>query len=288
MNKLKQKDTGFTMVANKPLCDKGLSLSAKGLYAYLRSKPNNWQFSSERLECKECPDTIRVYLKELEDFGLLIRKRKPDGRMEYFIHHKPLLKKASQEIFLTGNLPDISNTDFNNNTDINNNIYSKQSLPNKENLKIIKKEQPENQKNPINMVLDEFFNINPTLNYGNNTQRKAAQDLINMFGLDQLIPMIRWYATQTSNPFCPVATTPLTFKNKISEIKIYADKLKTSKNQVSKIERTLSDGTIAIKKYGVWVMKSDPNVKIDLKYFPELQDFSPKNNNPKIIEVETS
>ncbi len=287
MNKLKQKDTGFTMVANKPLCDKGLSLSAKGLYAYLRSKPDNWQFSSERLECKECPDTIRVYLKELEDFGLLIRKRKPDGRMEYFIHHKPLLKKASQEIFLTGNLPDVSNTELNNNTDINNNIYGKPSLPHKE-IKIIEKEQPENQKNPINMVLDEFFNINPTLNYGNNTQRKAAQDLINIFGLDQLIPMIRWYITQTSSPFCPVATTPLAFKNKISEIKIYADKLKTSKNQVSKIERTLSDGTIAIKKYGVWVMKSDPNVKIDLKYFPELQDFSPKNNNPKIIEVETS
>jgi len=287
MNKLKQKDTGFTMVANKPLCDKGLSLSAKGLYAYLRSKPDNWQFSSERLECKECPDTVRVYLKELEDFGLLIRKRKPDGRMEYFIQHKPLLKKASQEIFLTGNLPDVSNTELNNNTDINNNIYGKPSLPHKE-IKIIEKEQPENQKNPINMVLDEFFNINPTLNYGNNTQRKAAQDLINIFGLDQLIPMIRWYITQTSSPFCPVATTPLAFKNKISEIKIYADKLKTSKNQVSKIERTLSDGTIAIKKYGVWVMKSDPNVKIDLKYFPELQDFSPKNNNPKIIEVETS
>jgi len=143
MNKLKQKDTGFTMVANKPLCDKGLSLSAKGLYAYLRSKPNNWQFSSERLECKECPDTIRVYLKELEDFGLLIRKRKPDGRMEYFIHHKPLLKKASQEIFLTGNLPDVSNTELNNNTDINNNIYGKPSLPHKE-IKIIEKEQPEN------------------------------------------------------------------------------------------------------------------------------------------------
>ena len=288
MEKLKQKDTGFTMVANAPLCNRELSLAAKGLYAYLRSKPNNWQFSSERLECKECPDTIRVYLREVEDFGLLKRKKKSDGKIEYFVQHKPIRKSSCQETFLSGNVPDINNTDFNNNTDINNNIYSKQSLPNKENLKIIKKEQPENQKNPINMVLDEFFNINPTLNYGNNTQRKAAQDLINMFGLDQLIPMIRWYATQTSNPFCPVATTPLTFKNKISEIKIYADKLKTSKNQVSKIERTLSDGTIAIKKYGVWVMKSDPNVKIDLKYFPELQDFSPKNNNPKIIEVETS
>ena len=34
---------------------------------------------------------------------------------------KPLLKKASQEIFLTGNLPDVSNTELNNNTDIYNN-----------------------------------------------------------------------------------------------------------------------------------------------------------------------
>lgn len=124
MEKLKQKDTGFTMVSNKPLCNKELSLSAKGLYAYLRSKPDGWQFSSERLECKECPDTIRVYLKELEDFGLLIRKRKPNGRMEYFVQHKPLLKKASQEIFLTGNIPDISNTELNSNTEYNNNTYS--------------------------------------------------------------------------------------------------------------------------------------------------------------------
>lgn len=212
MNKLKQKETGFTMVSNKPLCDKELSLSAKGLYAYLRSKPDNWQFSSERLECKECPDTIRVYLKELEDFGLLIRKRKPDGRMEYFVQHKPLLKKASQEIFLTGNLPDVSNTELNNNTDIynNTNIISEPSS------------QPD-----INLVLQEFYKINPTLNFGNKTQRKAVEDLIKMFTTEKLILMIQWYATQTSNTYCPVATNPLAFKNKIAEIKMYADKLKT-------------------------------------------------------------
>jgi len=33
-----------------------------------------------------------------------------------------------------------------------------------DNLKIIEKKQPENQKNPINMVLDEFFNINKLFN----------------------------------------------------------------------------------------------------------------------------
>jgi len=52
--------------------------------------------------------------------------------------------------------------------------------------------------------------------------------------------------------------------------------------------RLLHDGSYAINRFGVWVSEKDPNVKIDLKYFPELQDFSPKNNNPKIIEVETS
>ena len=115
MEKLKQKDTGFTMVANAPLCNRELSLAAKGLYAYLRSKPNNWQFSSERLECKECPDTIRVYLRELEDFGLLKRKKKSDGKIEYFVQHKPIRKSSCQETFLSGNVPDINNTDFNNN-----------------------------------------------------------------------------------------------------------------------------------------------------------------------------
>ena len=39
---------------------------------------------------------------------------------------------------------------------------------------------PENQKNPINMVLDEFFNINPTLNYGNNTQREEPIEINNI------------------------------------------------------------------------------------------------------------
>ena len=207
MNKLKQKDTGFTMVANKPLCDKELSLSAKGLYAYLRSKPDNWQFSSERLECKECPDTVRVYLKELEDFGLLIRKRKPDGRMEYVVHHKPLLKKASQEIFLTGNLPDVSNTELNNNTDIynNTNIIS----------------EPSSQSSEVNLILQEFYKINPTLNFGNKTQRKAAEDLIKRFTLEKTIGMIQAYSQRiTEDKYMPVATTPLDFTNKLGAIAI--------------------------------------------------------------------
>jgi len=36
-------------------------------------------------------------------------------------------------------------------------------------------------------------------------------------------------------------------------------------------ERLLHDGTYAIQRGGVWVMKSDPSVKLDTKYFSELR-----------------
>jgi len=126
MVKLKQKDTGFTMVSNKPLCNKDLSLSAKGLYAYLRSKPDGWQFSADRiaLDCLECVRTIKSILQELEDFGLLIRKRKSDGRIDYFIQHKPQCKICTVKNLHGEEFAPISNTELNNNTEYNNNTYS--------------------------------------------------------------------------------------------------------------------------------------------------------------------
>jgi hypothetical protein len=123
MNKLKQKDTGFTMVANKPLCDKGLSLSAKGLYAYLRSKPEGWQFSADRiaLDCLECVRTIKAILQELEDIGLLTRQRKSSGRVDYIIEHKPQCKKATVQNLHGEESAPISNTELNSNTELYNN-----------------------------------------------------------------------------------------------------------------------------------------------------------------------
>lgn len=125
MEKLKKPDTGFAMVSNVPLKSIELSLAAKGLYAYLTSKPNGWQFSSERIasECKECVRTIKDYLQELEACGYLIRKRKSDGRVEYFIQYKPQCKKATVQNLHSEESAPISNTVFNSNTEYNNNIY---------------------------------------------------------------------------------------------------------------------------------------------------------------------
>ena len=81
----------------------------------------------------------------------------------------------------------------------------------------------------INSILDEFYKINPTLEYGNLTQRRAADYLINKFTIEKLIPMLEWYQTVLSDQYCPVATTPLTFKNKLGEVMVYANKLRSPK-----------------------------------------------------------
>lgn len=123
MNKLKQKETGFTMVSNKPLISPDISLSAKGLYSYLRSKPEGWQFSADRiaLDCLECVRTIKAILQELEDIGLLIRKRKSSGRVDYIIEHKPQCKKATVQNLHGEESAPISNTELNSNTELYNN-----------------------------------------------------------------------------------------------------------------------------------------------------------------------
>lgn len=74
------KITGFTIVENKLLSASNLSLKAKGLYAYLASKPDRWNFSSTRManELKEGVDGIKNTLIELEELNLLRRRKIKD------------------------------------------------------------------------------------------------------------------------------------------------------------------------------------------------------------------
>lgn len=84
------------------------------------------------------------------------------------------------------------------------------------------------QSSAVNEIFKKFYEINPGLNFGNKTQREAANYLIKKFGSDCLIGMINWYISRMQDKYCPVATTPLAFKEKLGDIKNYADKLKNN------------------------------------------------------------
>lgn len=90
----------FLVVDKRSIEDRRLSLRAKGLLAYILTKPDDWTIDSTRLatEVDEGRDAIRKAMNELEAAGYLTRHRSqgPRGRWihEVVIHEIPVRKTA--------------------------------------------------------------------------------------------------------------------------------------------------------------------------------------------------
>jgi hypothetical protein len=82
MGKITVKHTEkYSIIANEVAQNKELSLKAKGLFLYMWSLPDDWDYSVQGLiAClKEGRDAIQSGLKELEQTGYLVREQKRDG-----------------------------------------------------------------------------------------------------------------------------------------------------------------------------------------------------------------
>lgn len=92
--KLNKKDN-YTIISNGILKNMSLSLKAKGLYAYMWSLPDDWDYSVAGLVkvLKEGKDAINEALKELEKEGYLVRtilrKSGKFADMDYILHEIP-------------------------------------------------------------------------------------------------------------------------------------------------------------------------------------------------------
>ena len=126
MSNIRNIGAPFTMVVNDILTDKNISNAAKGLYAYMRSKPDGWNFSTQRManELMGHPNTIKKLIVELEEHGWLRRNRLSTGRMEYemliekpeevqhYTTQKPQHKIATVANSHGGDIVPLSNTDI--------------------------------------------------------------------------------------------------------------------------------------------------------------------------------
>ncbi len=95
------KDNPYVILNKKVLEIPDLSLKAKGLWAYLISKPDNWKVSIVHLAkaLKEGERSIRTGIDELKKFGLCeYRQPKVEngkwGKGEYILYEHPIFKKC--------------------------------------------------------------------------------------------------------------------------------------------------------------------------------------------------
>jgi hypothetical protein len=113
----------FAQIHNAALADGRLSFKARGILAFLLSRPPGWSTSAERL-AKSGVDgerAIKTGLKELEALGYLTRKRthKPDGTFDHTqtVTDQPTVGPKQPDgstigTFSTGGeAPDINNTE---------------------------------------------------------------------------------------------------------------------------------------------------------------------------------
>lgn len=99
-----EKNKNYTTMSNYHLRDPNLSNKARGLLSTMLSLPDNWDYTTRGLAkiCKDGVDGITAQLKELEQYGYLIRHRIRDtgGRivdMEYIIYERPYTASPDTE-----------------------------------------------------------------------------------------------------------------------------------------------------------------------------------------------
>lgn len=123
---LKKCDIPFTQVANAVLVNPEISAMAKGIYCYLCSKPDGWQFYNDTIsrEIKESVSRFRSAINELIDAGVIVRRQFKDDKTNKFggnvyeivdlsrIREKPHTEKTAYGKTITQ-----SNTDIISNTE---------------------------------------------------------------------------------------------------------------------------------------------------------------------------
>lgn len=88
----------FGVTPNNVLTNTGLTFKAKGLYGYLQSKPDGWDFSAKRIayDSKDGVDGVNSWLQELEKAGFLDRIKTQNEKgfwdIEYVLYENPKLE----------------------------------------------------------------------------------------------------------------------------------------------------------------------------------------------------
>jgi hypothetical protein len=76
----------------------------------------------------------------------------------------------------------------------------------------------------VQKVFKLFYQVNPTINFGNKTQRKITEELINQLGEDKVIKLTEYAVKVFGEPYSPTITNPLDLKNKLSALVAYYKK----------------------------------------------------------------
>jgi len=83
-------------------------------------------------------------------------------------------------------------------------------------------ELAEKEKNKqVGVVIKLFWDTNKAVKYGNPTERQAAEDLLDNYGMEEITKMVEYVKTIKGDKYAPLVTTPWEMWTKYAKLKDY-------------------------------------------------------------------
>jgi len=175
------KQKNFSIISNIPLNDDNLSFKAKGIWAYLMSKPDDWTVYLGQLAkvSREGKDAVRSGLQELMKFGYIERKHIRNSSGQFTGYEYIVNENSTQEKNQNSKNPVLDNPTLDNPTLENPTLLKTDRIPttdfNKTTTTATEKSPPPPP--PLNKsnvkTIDELQNLLPE-----NLQKKSIVDII--------------------------------------------------------------------------------------------------------------
>jgi len=152
-NRIKKRESSFTQVSNSFLRDRNISFKAKGLFCYMFSMSEDWNFTIRSIanQQKDGESSIISAIKELKEYGYISYQKHSDGSGTYFLDDEPKLENPNLENPNLGKSTRIKKTELDKNKNLSE--YKEKN---------IKKEKPK-PKSKKDLVIDIIKEIDLNL-----------------------------------------------------------------------------------------------------------------------------
>lgn len=226
----------YGYVANTIINDKTLSYNAKGVYLYILSKPDQWDFSHKRIANDSITSeySVRKAVKELEESNLLKRTKLKNGRVVYEI------KDPVQECVIQKTNTTSGNKSQKMNTQVANLQVAKTGGISNKDKEVIKSISNKDSATSLRVesLINSFKDVNPIYKswFSNKTQRKACEELLELMDYEKLLSLIGKVLPITNKrQYAPTITTPHQLHQKFAQLESYLLKEKEKNNNQFKV-----------------------------------------------------
>ena len=235
-----QKENGFTPIANEvmeALCGIRISGEARQCLDVIIRKTYGFQKKEDKISLsqfylltKMSKGSICRSLLKLAEMNLIINKKVNDNITSYrfnkdFDTWKPLTKK----ITINKKVNDHSQK---SKSPLTKKRHTIDTLT-KDTITIENTELKLGDKTNVKNLLDIFYKFNPGMNFGNTTERKACEWLIEKYGEEKAINTAAYAISIQAEKYAPKITTPYLLKTKLGDLLAYYKK--QSNNQIQSL-----------------------------------------------------